>query len=91
MVILAAFLITIGCNGQLNPSDHEGFVSIATVGGLDNETQEIIRADLAAKQIECYFDGSVLYDLYVKKKDTSSAIKVIKKSKKLEGRNIEFR
>ncbi len=90
IVILVACSTAIGCMKRNNPAGGESFVSIATVGGLDDETQELIEEHLADEQIECYFDGSVLYELNVKTKDAASAVEVIKKSKELKGKNIEI-
>jgi hypothetical protein len=90
IVLLAACWTAIGCTKRNNPRGGESFVSIATVGGLDDETQEVIEKILADEQIECYFDGSVLYELNVKTKDASSAVEVIKKSKELKGKNMEI-
>lgn len=90
IMVFACCLTNIGCSEPINHLGDESFVSIGTVDGGDTETQDIIESVLATEQIECYFDGSVLYDLHVKKRDVTSALELIKRSRELQGKNIEL-
>ncbi len=87
MLLLAIVLASIfGCQKQGKSDDK--FISIAAVGGMDSATQDEISSLLKTRNIECYFEGSILYGLHVKKKDAALSIRILRKSKEFSERII---
>ena len=55
-----------------------GLVLIAGIGGTDDDTQGIITQELKEHSIEVYFEGSVVYDVQVQKKDAKKASEILR-------------
>ena len=53
-------------------------VLIAGIGGTDDDTQGIITQELNEHSIEVYFEGSVVYDVQVQKKDAKKASEILR-------------
>lgn len=87
--IAAICLFSVGCTQNVVSVVDDAFVSIATVSATDHETQETVAKVLKAESIECYFDGSVVYGLHVRKNNVRSAIDAIRKSRELKSNSIE--
>lgn len=89
--MVVACLLTAGCNrNATRKPDEDEFVSIAIVSGTDHETQEIMEKVLLDQQIECFFDGSVVYGLHVRKSHAALAVNAIQTSRALKNRSFEI-
>ena len=73
-------------DSQNNPE----VLSIALVGGTDHETQAAIEGVLGAAGIECFLEGSAVYNVQVHPEDRQRAIDILKSSNDLKGHWIQF-
>jgi hypothetical protein len=73
--------------------EHYEYEYIATVYGTDFETQVIIEHILGSHGISAGAEGSVLYGVFVEKRNSARAIRILKEALKgpLKGRYVKFR
>jgi len=65
-------------------------IGIASMSGLDRPLQQMTEKVLVEHGIRCAIEGSVVYGIWVYRKDADTAVAVLKNDVRLTGQKIRF-
>jgi hypothetical protein len=68
--------LVIGCQPQREMNGNEA--QFVTVGRVSNAEQSRVRSALAAKGIECSFEGSIVYEVIVRSEHAKTASELLR-------------